>query len=190
MTRVSTWVGRMSETERSVFGTALTQFHEELHTLLVRMLTVIEDPESSSAERKRALSAVTNALFVKPVDATEEKDAQQDVFATRLRTLLQARGLSQQDLADRIDCSQPAVSQMLNRQCRPQKKTILRLAEALNVDPRELWPDLDVSDLLDAVASFQESDHIMTDAEAAALRDKSRKNRPTIPLRTLPKRHP
>ncbi len=85
-------------------------------------------------------------------------------------------------------CSQPAISQMLNRNCRPQKKTILRLAQALDVLPQELWPDLEVADLLDAVASFQQDDYVMTEAEAESLRKPERRNAPKVPVGSLPAR--
>ena len=98
------------------------------------------------------------------------------------------RCVTQQELAERIGCSQPAVSQMLNRNCRPQKKTILKLAEALNVQPQELWPDLEVADMLDAVASFQQDDYVMTEAEAESLRNSKGRNAPKIPVRSLPAR--
>ena len=71
---------------------------------------------------------------------------------------------------------------------RPQKTTILKLAEALNVPPQELWPDLEVADMLDAVAGFQQDDYVLTEAEVEALRDASRRNSPKIPVRSLPAR--
>jgi hypothetical protein len=46
----------------------------------------------------------------------------------------------------------------------------------------------DQMEQIDAVASFQQDDYAMTEAEAQALRDPSRRNRPTIPVRSLPKR--
>jgi hypothetical protein len=77
---------------------------------------------------------------------------------------------------------------MLNRRCRPQKETIRRLAEALQVQPQELWPDLHVVDMLDAVADFQENDRVMTEAEAKALRETASRNSAKIPVRSLPTR--
>jgi transcriptional regulator with XRE-family HTH domain len=82
-------------------------------------------------------------------------DTQEAAFATRVRGLMEAKRISQQELAERVGCSQPAISQMLNRTCRPQKKTILKIAEALNVDARELWPDIEVAEMLDAVANAE-----------------------------------
>jgi hypothetical protein len=37
---------------------------------------------------------------------------------------------------------------MLNRASRPQKKTILKLAEALQAEFHELWPDIQVVEML------------------------------------------
>jgi hypothetical protein len=77
---------------------------------------------------------------------------------------------------------------MLNRMCRPQKRTIPRLAKALNVHPRELWPDSEVADMLDAVASFQQDDYTMTATEASALADTAKMNRPKVRAKSLPTR--
>jgi hypothetical protein len=46
-----------------------------------------------------------------------------------------------------------------------------------------------IREMLDAVAEFQE-DHQMTEAEAEALRDMSRKNEPKFPLRPCPRKNP
>ena len=97
--------------------------------------------------------------------------------------------MTQKGLSNRIGCSQPAISQMLNRKCRPQKKTILKLADALQVQPHELWPDIEVAEMLDTVADFEEDGHVMTEAEAQALRDTSNRNVPKIVVRPLPSRN-
>jgi transcriptional regulator with XRE-family HTH domain len=176
------------------------------------MVSVVEDPQTTALEHQRALATIADALFLNPDDegaygqdlaASESNaaavfpsvrreiqrmDSQEAAFANRLRELMTEKCVTQQELAQRIGCSQPAVSQMLNRNSRPHKKTILKLAEALNVQPQELWPDLEVADMLDAVASFQQDDYVMTEAEAAALRDTTRRNAPTIPVRSLPVR--
>ncbi len=59
---------------------------------------------------------------------------------------------------------------MLNRNARPHKKTILKLAEALQVEPAELWADLEVAELLDSTASFQE-ERQLTPTQADSLRE-------------------
>jgi hypothetical protein len=47
---------------------------------------------------------------------------------------------------------------------------------------------LEVAEMLDAVAGFQEDDHAMTDSEAKALRNAASRNAPKIPVRSLPRR--
>jgi lambda repressor-like predicted transcriptional regulator len=67
-------------------------------------------------------------------------DRDEATFAGRVRELMAARGLTQAELADKVGIGQPAVSMMLNRPCRPQRKTVARFAEALGVGPADLWP--------------------------------------------------
>jgi transcriptional regulator with XRE-family HTH domain len=206
------WVRSMPAPDRKRFWGALADCSEAVYQVVVTHVNVVKDPRAKPAERASALTKVADALFPNPAEEngqngrapgasgsraasqgppsareTGKTDAQ-ETFARRLRELMEAKRISQQELADRVGCSQPAVSQMLRRECRPQKKTILKLAEALNVPARELWPDLDVADMLDAVASFQQDDYVMTDAEARALADKSNKNRAKVRAKRLPTR--
>jgi transcriptional regulator with XRE-family HTH domain len=53
---------------------------------------------------------------------------------------MEERGVTQTELAERIGVGQPAISNMLCRQCRPQKRTVEKIAAALEVAPEELWP--------------------------------------------------
>lgn len=48
--------------------------------------------------------------------------------------------------------------------------------------------NLDVAEMLDAVASFQRDDYVMTEAEARALSDTSQPNRSKIQVKALPTR--
>jgi lambda repressor-like predicted transcriptional regulator len=73
-------------------------------------------------------------------DVFDRMDREEAVFAQRLRDLMEAKGLTQAELADKVGIGQPAISMMLNRACRPQRKTVVRFAEALGVRPEELWP--------------------------------------------------
>ena len=52
--------------------------------------------------------------------------------------------MTQEQLAAKIGVGQPAISNMLNRQCRPQRRTVKRLATALDVSPEDLWPGIDI----------------------------------------------
>jgi lambda repressor-like predicted transcriptional regulator len=67
-------------------------------------------------------------------------DGEEATFAAALRRLLEQKGLTQEELAEKVGIGQPAISMMLQRKCRPQKRTISRLADALDVSAEELWP--------------------------------------------------
>ena len=54
--------------------------------------------------------------------------------------------------------------------------------------PRDLWPDIEVAEALDAVADFQQLGYEMTQAEARALADTSGRNPPRIGAKSLPSR--
>lgn len=70
----------------------------------------------------------------------DRMDQEEAFFAQRLRDLMTERGWTQVDLADKVGLGQPAISMMLNRTCRPQRKTVLRFAQAFGVPPADLWP--------------------------------------------------
>ena len=69
-----------------------------------------------------------------------DMDRQEATFAERLQDLLTAKGVTQAELAAKVGVGQPAISMMLNRVCRPQRKTVEKIAAALGVTPEELWP--------------------------------------------------
>ncbi|MFM7038566.1 MAG: helix-turn-helix domain-containing protein [Planctomycetaceae bacterium] len=52
---------------------------------------------------------------------------------------MEEKNMSQETLASLMGVSQPAISNMLNRRCRPQRRTIVRFAQALGVTEEELW---------------------------------------------------
>jgi lambda repressor-like predicted transcriptional regulator len=88
--------------------------------------------------------ATTHELMLSTPEAKqakEELDAEEARFAATLRRLMEERQMTQEKLAKITGVSQPAISNMLNRKCRPQRRTISRFAAALDVDPSELWPD-------------------------------------------------
>lgn len=206
------WTRSMPVLTRKRFFGALAECSDAVQQVVDRLSVVVKNPQTTPVERQRALTTIANALFGNAdekgaygLDLTtpeaeaaakhpllarkvQKLDTQQATFAQRLRDVMDAKRVSQLELAERIGCSQPAISQMLNRDCRPQKKTILKLAAALNVQAGDLWPDLEVVEMLDAVASFQHDDYVMTDAEARALGETSRPNRPKMQAKSLPTR--
>jgi len=90
-------------------------------------------------------------------------------------------------LADRIGCTQSAISKMLTRNARPRRTTIFKLSEALKVEPTELWPQLEVAAILDSVSdAFADAELTPEQAksmEAASLRSPAR-----VKTRELPSR--
>lgn len=146
-------------------------------------LAECEDTERGTAARLLEGAAATESLAPPVVAGSQAAD-----FSERLRARMDAKCITQQELAERVGVSQPAISQLLNRHLRPRRATILKLAEALGTDPRELWPDLETAESADAVADFQEDGRVMSDAEAAALGPQAPRNPPTIPVRSLPVR--
>lgn len=206
------WTREMPAPDRKRFWATLSECSDDIQRVVVNMLRILKSHDAGPNERQRALMTIADALSLNPdeggeygldlvsseADAArrhpllarevEKMNSQEATFAVRLRELMDTKRISQTELAERVGCSQPAISQMLNRNCRPQKKTILKLAEALNVQANDLWPDIEVSEMLDAVAQFQQPDYVMTDAEARALSETSSQNRPKIPVKSLPTR--
>lgn len=92
----------------------------------------LEESESEASQENLELHGIVEAM-----------NLEESTFAERLRGLLDSRQVTQAELAARMGIGQPAISNMLNRQCRPQRRTIVKLASALDVSPQELWPGLD-----------------------------------------------
>jgi transcriptional regulator with XRE-family HTH domain len=84
--------------------------------------------------------AVASSIDPEAKDILARMDEEESFFADRLRELMEAKGLTQAELAAKVGIGQPAISMMLNRACRPQRKTVLRFAEVLGVRPEQLWP--------------------------------------------------
>lgn len=181
----------------------------QIRQTVERMLDVIENPASTLNDRNRACSTIRDLLAARDTgqygislteyeiseaagDASADRrarqfDTQEAEFAEKLRELMKARSVTQLELASRVGCSQPAISQMLKRQCRPHKATIVKLADALGVDARELWPDIDVANILDTIAAVQQVE-TMSDAEADVARRALQRSATDTPAASLPKR--
>jgi len=145
------------------FLRAFMECSDSIQEIVTDMLRVINDPDSDVDDRDMALFTLADALFPNPHDgklgmdlaeseqmgashsdemrqAIEGMDAEEATFAERLHDIMARRGVTQEILADKVGVGQPAISNMLNRECRPQLRTVVRLAEALDVRPDELWP--------------------------------------------------
>ena len=144
------------------FFRAYLECDEEVQAIVRRQATIATDPEIDEEDRASALATVLEALFPddSPYDgrlgldladwerfaagddraAIDEMDRQEATFAARLHAAMTARGMTQAQLASALGVGQPAISNLLNRESRPQSRTVARLAEALGMPPEDLWP--------------------------------------------------
>jgi transcriptional regulator with XRE-family HTH domain len=183
--------------QQQAFISALLECGEQLRTDAERLMSIVDDPNSRPGERGRAWNTLLDQFHLLPDDEgrygmdlarseagaaqrypllaseVEQMDSQEALFADRLRQIMKDKNITQQELAARIDCSQPAISQMLNRKCRPQRKTLDKIASALRVDVRELWPDLEMVAYMDEIAATESDGYVMSEAEADGLRESS-----------------
>ena len=199
--------------EEQGFLRAYLECSDEVQQAVREMLQVLDEPSTSEEQWQMAISTIADALFRNPhqgeygMDLAASKgeaaaveprlqaivkqmDQEEIGFAQRLRKLMDERRITQEELAQRIGVGQPAISNMLNRDCRPQKKTIMKLATALNVSPTALWPGVEVQQILDAIDRVQE-DQVMSVPEAEALqaalnRPPSRIEVSRLPVRNRP----
>ena len=63
-----------------------------------------------------------------------------DIVITRIRKIRIEKGISQQELANIANFSQSFLANVESGKKKPSVMTILRIAEALNVNPREFFP--------------------------------------------------
>jgi DNA-binding phage protein len=154
--------------EQVLLGAPLLQAYlecsDELQAHARKMLAVLNSPESDHDDRMLAAMTLADVLFpnrehdgmigadLEEMEALgakhfpetretlERMDHEEAVFAERLRTVMAEKNVSQVSLAEKLGIGQPAISNMLQRQCRPQRRTVLRLAEALGVKATDLWP--------------------------------------------------
>jgi lambda repressor-like predicted transcriptional regulator len=137
---------------------------DEVQAMIREMSEIISDANATDDEREMAAGTISEALFpsydkgslgisIEEVEkaccdnepdgqaAREHLDAQERQFAERLGHWLDKKGMSQSDLASRVGVGASAISMMLKRECRPQRRTVRKIAEALDVAPQELWPE-------------------------------------------------
>jgi lambda repressor-like predicted transcriptional regulator len=139
---------------------AYTECSNTVRTVIDEMVTIVNDNESSPEDVDAALNTLVEALFPgrttdicereealyksEPFQAAaDDLDRQQSEFSARVRALMEERNLTQADLAKAAKISQPAVNNILSRNCRPQKRTVIKFAVALGVEPHDLWPEGD-----------------------------------------------
>ena len=90
----------------------------------------LQESEDEAAQRDSELSEIVRQM-----------DAQEATFAHRLQAAMDEQGMTQCELASAVGLGQSAIANLLARNCRPQRRTVVKLANALSVSPDELWPN-------------------------------------------------
>ncbi|MGA2035391.1 MAG: helix-turn-helix transcriptional regulator [Thermoguttaceae bacterium] len=163
MATLSPEIEKLTLLQAATFLRAYLECSDEIQAGIRDLLEILNDPNTEEDDHDMTLITLANALFPNPRDAKlgmdlgesenlgtmysqetretlEETDREEERFATLLRSTMERQGITQEQLAAKIGVGQPAISNMLKRQCRPQRRTVLRLAEALGVAADDLWP--------------------------------------------------
>jgi lambda repressor-like predicted transcriptional regulator len=112
-------------------------------TLLAEILYPRADDKGIPGLDLEEAEEIAKREFPESRETLSRMDEEETFFANRLREIMEKKGLTQAALAEIVGLGQPAISMMLTRGCRPQRKTIMRFAEALGVKPEELWIGFD-----------------------------------------------
>lgn len=142
---------------------AYMECNDAVQAVVRDMLDICESEDADEDEKEMAIATVREALFPTTHSGSlgadleeleeqqkatcpdsakviDELDNQEAVFADRVASIMNVKGMTQEQLADAIGVGQPAISMMLARKGRPQRRTVLRIAEALGVSVNDLWP--------------------------------------------------
>lgn len=139
------------------FVSAYNESDSQTQEIVKKMIVIICDESADQEEIELAQETVIEALFpnvainfedeydsacetVQSQAAEKELDREEEVFAHRLRELMEERGMKQDELATTTGVSQSAISNILNRACRPRRSTVAKFAAALGVKLGDLWP--------------------------------------------------
>jgi DNA-binding XRE family transcriptional regulator len=107
--------------------------------LLAEILFPRTDSEGLPGLDLAEAEALASSSDAESKDILARMNEEESAFAQRLRELMALKGVTQAELAAKVGIGQSAISMMLNRTCRPQRKTVLRFAEALGVAAEDLW---------------------------------------------------
>ena len=158
--------GNLDEAMRELavkFMCAFAECSDDIQQVIREMAVIVNSPDSDEDERAMAAETISEAIMPRVCDgqlgadldtldalavankqdgagALRELEEEEETFSERLRVLLDQKGVTQEELAAKIGVGQSAISMMLNRSCRPQRRTINRIAQALGIEPEEIWP--------------------------------------------------
>jgi len=159
-----TGVADPAQTLTKIFADVFQSYMEcsdDVQAAVREMVKVVKSVDATEEERDSAIETIAEALFpskhegeigidfdgdfakVAPIEikrTLQEMEKEGAGFGERVIAILEAKGMTQSDLAAEIGIGQPAVSMIVSRNCRPQKRTIEKIAKALKVSPEQLWP--------------------------------------------------
>jgi lambda repressor-like predicted transcriptional regulator len=157
MNNLDAAVGNLHPLEAARFLRAFVECNREMQETVLEMAEIVSDPTSTDDERALAFDAMMEALFpgtsahvldfdrqrLKSPEAASEAEKLKEEsrsFGQRVKEAMVKNGVTQSQLAAAAGIGQPAVSNILNRGCHPQRRTIERFANALQMSPDDLWP--------------------------------------------------
>src|SRR4051812_22515359 len=142
---------------------AFLECSDELQAHARKLFATLTNPETDEDDRALAAMTLADVLFpnrhegelgsdlqeceamgaqysAETHETLERMDREEATFADRLRAAMQERGVTQVQLAEQTGVGQSAIAMMLQRTCRPQRRTVARMATALGIPPEQLWP--------------------------------------------------
>ena len=136
------------------FMSAYRQCDPEIRDVVDEMLQVYMSPDANEDERTMASHTIIEAVYPSIAhdqvlaeterlaaarEIREEFDREEQAFAESVLERMAKLDITQAQLAEKMDVSQPAISNILRRHSRPQRRTIERFADALECTPADLW---------------------------------------------------
>ncbi len=140
---------------------ALMECSDVVQGVIRDMVEIMVDPDADDEDKEMAKATFLEALFPvshngslgadlaeledehragKVGQLLDEMNIEESTFGDRVKDALINRGMTQQQLGEAVGVGQPAISMMLNRESRPQRRTVEKIAEALGVSYEDLWP--------------------------------------------------
>jgi len=141
---------------------AYLECSDNVQAVIRDMSNIYNATDASEEEREAAVSTIAEAMFPAihngalgacledcEADAPlvikvllKELDREEATFGNRVLALLEEKQVTQAELATAIGVKQPAISMLLTRASRPQRRTVEKIAAALKVSPEEIWPGI------------------------------------------------
>ena len=123
------------------------------------MIAVIDSPESDEQDKMLAYHTIDGILKMEehaardtflltdddPGFGDRETDSQEEsaaptatTFGDRIRKLMEEKGITQAQLAERMGVSQPAVNKLITKTMKPKEETAKRMLDAMKITPEEV----------------------------------------------------